>query len=166
MEKIISIGLIILCLICVTGSITEESGIIRYAMPAGSTPKLTPVIPEGSEQNDETSAACQETLEEFLYLWNIRSLDRMLEYCSAGWKAQQTNPMLRLFAILGTRNPLSYTLYEINLQKDDAYADLVILIDRNNGKDPVNYRFSIHLVREDGWYLDPESLENYSKVEE
>ena len=129
-------------------------------------PKATPVIPEGSEQNDEINAACQETLEEFLYLWNIRSLDRMLEYCSAGWKAQQSNPMLRLFAVLGARNPLSYTLYEIRLEQDDAYADLVILMDRNNGKDPVNYRFSIHLVREDGWYIDPESLENYTKAEE
>ena len=154
----------------------EEPGILRYALSAAmeegqeaETPEpiippaseATPVIPEGYEQNDEISAACREVLAEFLYQWNINSLDGMLECCSAAWNAQQTNPRLKLFALKGTGIPLGYTLYEIGSRQDDAYADLTILTDLNNGKDPVNYRFLIHLVREDGWYVVPDSLANY-----
>ena len=124
-------------------------------------PKAMPIIPEGFEHDDEISESCWEILEKFMQQWSINSIDGMLEYCSAMWKTGEDNPKFRMFALMTNKTPLAYTLNEIKSLGDDAYADMVILIDRKNGKDSVNYRFCIHLVKEaDEWHVDPESIEN------
>ena len=130
------------------------------------TPEATPVIPAWLTGGDAES--CRETLARFLSAWNRDSLDEMLDECSGVWKAIIiTSPKMQLVAFMANRTPLNYTLYDINVQGDDAYAELTMLTDRNNGKDPVNYRFSIHLVREGNkWYIDPPSLMNYGPAEE
>ena len=129
--------------------------------------KTTLAIPEDFESDEEVSALCEEKLLGFFYAWACNSYDDILDYCSLDWKASNTsNLKVELFALRANRMPISYTLNEIKTKGDDAYAELVAVMDRNNGKEPVNHRMIIHLVREDGeWYIVPDSIQNYEIVE-
>ena len=50
----------------------------------------------------------------------------------------------------------------VEIRDNIAVADTTILIDHNNGKEPVNYHFDILMELEDGeWHVNPECLTDY-----
>lgn len=143
----------------------EKAGITESAYTPAK--KTTLAIPDGFESDEEVNTLCRETLLGFMSGWAYDSLDDMLDYCSLAWKTSNTpSQEVALFALNANRTPISYTLNDIKTKGDDAYAELVAVMHRNNGKEPENYRMIIHLVREDGkWFVDPDSIQNYEIVE-
>ena len=111
-----------------------------------------------------------ECLEAFFRCWAGNRQDDMQPFCSKAWREKTENPRVELFGLLGNRTPKSYVVNTVYGEAEDTARTVSVtaLIDRNNGKDPVEYLFRIVMRKEeDGiWYVDPESLTNSERLEE
>lgn len=125
----------------------------------GTTPEPSP-DPLPVEANTAENGEIVRQLMSFFSFWNSNDLNRMLEMCTPAWKAGTEEPKVTLFAILGNRTPLSFTATDITGEGADRTVKAEVLADRNDGRDPVNYLFTIRMARgDDGqWYVDPEGL--------
>lgn len=105
---------------------------------------------------------------EFYSCWGANDLDHMLDVCDPAWKEQQENPKLALFTLLKGMIPLSFIIEPFHDEADGTRSAVVTArIDRNNRKDPSDYRFTVVLKKaKDGqWYLDPLCLQTYEPAE-
>lgn len=139
----------------VNGSTTGE-----MAQPTFSpTPEPTPTVAPISE--------AQIRLEAFMTNWSGARIEDMVRLVQPSWASSQDNPSNRLFVMLGNRTPLNYTIEEISGSDNDSSRTVTMTanIDKNNGKDPILYRFMVLMVKEGGeWYIDPNSLASNDEV--
>jgi len=77
------------------------------------------------------------------------------------WRSAKTDAATSLFIIIANRTPVEYEIEDISGSSGDTSRAITMTasIDKNNGNDPVRYRFVILMDKEDGdWYVDPNSL--------
>ena len=113
-----------------------------------------------TEQVSDTSDV-EARLNNFFFMWSANKMDEMLDLCLPSWQRSVETPKTALFGIMANRTPLDYTIEKISGGTGDTSRTVTLTstIDRNNGKEPVKYRFSVIMVNEDGqWYVDPRSL--------
>lgn len=123
------------------------------------TPEPTPTVAPISE--------AQIRLEAFMTNWSAARIEDMVRLVQPSWASAQDNPSNRLFVMLGNRTPLNYTIEEISGSDNDSSrtVSMTANIDKNNGKDPILYRFMVLMVKEGGeWYIDPNSLASNDEV--
>ena len=122
------------------------------------------------ETADPENARIEELMTFFFDGWKNSDYDRMLEGCSPEWKKKHEDAKMSLFALLANRTALEVTIEQITEDGTgpDRRAAVLVLMDRNNGKDPAQYRLSVLVTKDpDGnWYVDPESLKSYEVIDE
>ncbi len=97
----------------------------------------------------------------FMELWSANRCQDMIAYVQPSWATNKENPNAELFNVLANRTPEEYTIETISGTDADTSRTVTLsaLINKNNGKDPVLYRFMVMMVKEGGeWYVDPNSL--------
>ena len=100
-------------------------------------------------------------LSAFMDNWKVNDIENMLGYVMPSWRQRQTDAAAELFYSISNRTPLEYEIESISGTSNDTSRSITMtaIIDKNNGNDPVKYRFIILMDREDGdWYVDPDSL--------
>lgn len=100
-------------------------------------------------------------LESFMTLWQVNNTQEMVSLVQPSWASKQENPSTALFMLLANRTPEEFTIEEVSGSDQDSSRTVVMtaLINKNNGKDPVLYRFMVIMVQEGNeWYVDPNSL--------
>ena len=75
----------------------------------------------------------------------------MLTLCSPSWSNKEDNPKAALFGLMANRTPKEYEVENVSGTENDTSrtVSVVSLMDRNNGKEPVKYRLSVIMIRED-----------------
>ncbi len=121
------------------------------------------------ETADPEDVRIEELMNAFYQFWSNNDYNSMLELSDPEWKANCENPRNMLFNLVGNRTALEMTIEQIaeDGNGSDGTVTAEILMDRNDGKEPVRYRSSIHVIkRADGnWYIDPKSLKSYEVTE-
>ena len=121
------------------------------------------------ETADPEDVRIEELMNAFYQFWSNNDYNSMLELSDPEWKANCENPRNMLFNLVGNRTALEMTIEQIaeDGNGSDGTVTAEILMDRNDGKEPVRYRSSIHVIkRADGnWYVDPKSLKSYEVTE-
>ena len=143
--------------------VTDPFGAGAALQNVTSTPTVTNT-PEPSEDNVTVERALT-----FFYYWSGNRQDDMLTLCSPSWQNSEENPKAALFALMANRTPKEIERENISGTPNDTTrtVTLKVLMDRNNGKDPVRYRMNVIMVKEnDGlWYVDPKSLKSNETLE-
>ena len=132
-----------------------------------------PVTPEPAVTNTpepDQDSAVTGRLQTFYSYWMVNNQDGMLTLCSPTWQSKQENPKTALFGLMGNRTPKEDIVLEnISGTPNDTTrtVTITVLMDPNNGKDPVRYRIGVIMVKEnDGlWYVDPNSIMSNDKAE-
>lgn len=113
--------------------------------------------PTASLDQDETVSQ----LKSFFYFWSVNKTSEMVTLCAPSWQSSVEDPTKELFSILANRVPLDYEVEKISGSANDSTRTVTVVanIDKQNGRDPVKYRFSVVMLKEnDLWYVDPKSL--------
>jgi len=173
-----TIGYGLMCLVVVVMMLTGSNSDVVTA-GANITPQPTPAITE--EPSDDalgyqadqapTTTAPVETAPEdteeglrlaaFMDNWANNDIEAMLNYVMPSWRSAKTDAATSLFIIIANRTPVEYEIEDISGSSGDTSRAITMTasIDKNNGNDPVRYRFVILMDKEDGdWYVDPNSL--------
>ncbi|MBQ6061061.1 MAG: hypothetical protein IJL36_06410, partial [Clostridia bacterium] len=127
----------------------------------------------GNPDADFLKAKAPEDIEswitQFFGAWELGEYNYMLDNCSPSWVSAQENPKQALFGnILVNRVPSSVTVESVSGSAEDTERMVTVLasMDYHNNKPDVEIRLNVRIVREDGaWYVDPESLVSYRKIE-
>ena len=174
----VTIGYGLMCLVVVVMMLTGSNSDV-VSSGANITPQPTPTITQ--EPTDEalgyqadqvpTTTAPVETAPEdteeglrlaaFMDNWANNDVEAMLNYVMPSWRSTKTDPATSLFIIIANRTPLEYEIEAISGSSSDTSRAITMTasIDKNNGNDPVRYRFVILMSKEDeDWYVDPNSL--------
>ncbi len=125
------------------------------ALPA-EAPVETPAPTEAPGHSD---AAQRRDM--FMGYWSVSNYESMVALVQPSWASTRENANAELFQLLANRVPKEYEIEEISGTATDSSRTVTMtaVIDKNNGKDPVKYRFMILMVKEgDYWYVDPQSL--------
>ena len=139
-----------------TPTVTEEPSAAALGYQADQAPVTTvpaETAPEDTEAGQQLSA--------FMDNWKLNDIENMLGYVMPSWRQAQSDAAAALFIIISNRTPLEYEIEDISGSANDTSRAITMSasIDKNNGNDPVRYRFVILLDQEDGdWYVDPNSL--------
>jgi len=139
-----------------TPEVTEDAA----ALTAEETP--APVEDEGQSE-------AEQRLITFMDYWSVNNYEQMVNLVQPSWASAQDGAAQALFTLISNRTPLNYTIESISGTAGDSSRTITMSadIDKNNGKDPVRYRFMILMVNEgDEWYVDPKSLATNETVEE
>lgn len=140
----------------------------QQQVPAAATnTELTPT-PEPESTPAPVSQA-ELRLRMFMDNWCASNIEDMVPYVQPSWQSNQDNPSNKLFVQLSNRTPLSYNIEEISGSDADSSrtVSMTANIDKNNGKDPILYRFMVLMVKEgDEWYVDPNSLATNDTINE
>ena len=139
-----------------TPVITDEPS----AEALGYAPDQAPVTTAPVDTDPaETEPGLQ--LAAFMDNWKLNQIENMLGYVMPSWRQAQDDAAAALFIIISNRTPLEYEIEAISGSSNDTSRSITMnaTIDKNNGNDPVRYRFVILMDKEDGnWYVDPNSL--------
>lgn len=125
------------------------------AMPQEPEPAPTP-SPTASGPSQ-----AQRRLETFMTLWQINNTTEMVSLVQPSWASKQENASTSLFMLLANRTPEEFTIEDVSggEQDNSRTVTMTALINKNNGKEPLLYRFMVIMVKEgDEWYVDPNSL--------
>lgn len=139
-----------------TLTITEEPSAESLGYQPDQAPVTTPPVEVEPEDTDEGLR-----LAAFMDNWAQNNIEGMLSYVSPSWRAAQTDAATALFSTLYNRTPLEYKIEAISGTSGDTSRSITMsaMIDKNNGSDPVRYRFIILMDKEEGdWYVDPNTL--------
>ena len=140
-----------------------------YAAAEQNPVTVTEPIVTNTPEPDQDSAVTGR-LQTFYSYWMVNNQDGMLTLCSPTWQSKQENPKTALFGLMGNRTPKEDIVLEnISGTPNDTTrtVTITVLMDPNNGKDPVRYRIGVIMVKEnDGlWYVDPNSIMSNDKAE-
>ncbi|MCE5344182.1 MAG: hypothetical protein LLF96_11455 [Eubacteriales bacterium] len=145
-----------------SGSLNAAAG-IQATEQVQATTEVTP--PEAQETpaptEDTTASDAEARLSTFMDYWAVNNIEEMVNLVSPSWASAQDGAAQALFMVISNRTPLNYTVESISGTAGDSSRTVTMSadIDKNNGKDPVRYRFMILMVTADGeWYVDPNSL--------
>jgi hypothetical protein len=134
---------------------------------SGSQELAASVTPEPTESANAISPA-QAQLDQFMNYWMEVNYKGMLSISLPSWVSSQENPEKSIFQIRANRTPLDYTIENASGSEADATRTITITvsIDKNNGKEPVNYRLQVLMLRVNNvWYVDPRSLNSAEIVQ-
>lgn len=129
-----------------------------YAAQAGLAPPVEEPTPTPTPP---TKSDAEIRLEFFMNYWCGNNVQDMVSLVQPSWATAQDSAVTSLFNLLTNRLPLSYQLEDISGTDDDTSRTITMTaeIDKQNGKDPVLYRFTVLMVKEGGqWYVNPNSL--------
>lgn len=136
----------------------QVSGVEQTTAEPASTPAL-----------DEDTAYVQQRVLDFFNAWKSREFNTLVDMCTPSWRSKSENARTDLFNILSTRTPVKDIMFEsISGTSADTSRQITLVadIDYNNGKDPVRQRINVMLKQENNdWFIDPESLRSYKKIE-
>ena len=136
----------------------QVSGVEQTTAEPASTPAL-----------DEDTAYVQQRVLDFFNAWKSREFNTLVDMCTPSWRSKSENARTDLFNILSTRTPVKDIMFEsISGTSADTSRQITLVadIDYNNGKDPVKQRINVMLKQENNdWFIDPESLRSYKKIE-
>lgn len=128
----------------------DHAAAVGLAAPV-ETPTPTPAAKSEAEVR----------LEFFMNYWCGNNVQDMVNLVQPSWATAQESAVTSLFNLLTNRLPLSYQIEEVMGTDDDTSRSVTMVaeIDKQNGKDPVIYRFTVLMVKEGGqWYVNPNSL--------
>lgn len=134
----------------------------QTAEPAASV-EASPLTPQEtpSPEEDLGKSEAEQRLTTFMDYWAANRVEDMVNLIQPSWASTQDSPAQALFNVISNRTPLDYTIESISGTSADSSRTITMSssIDKNNGKDPVRYRFMILMVKEGGeWYIDPNSM--------
>ena len=149
----------------------SSSGQVNYNPDDNPQPAVTAVpnttVTSTPEPADDSSVT--ERLQTFFYYWSANRQDDMLTLCAPSWQSKVENPKTALFGLMANRTPKEYMVENITGTEYDTSRTVTVvsLMDRNNGKDPVRYRLSVIMLKENDnqWYVDPKSLQTYEAAD-
>ncbi len=145
-----------------TAASVNAAGSAQATAAAQSTTAVTPEAQATPAPTEDTSASEAEArLSTFMDYWSVNNIEEMVNFVSPGWTAEQDAPAQALFMLISNRTPLNYTIESISGTTGDSSrtGTMSADIDKNNGKDPTRYRFTILMISSDNeWYVDPNSL--------
>jgi len=139
-----------------TPVITDEPSADAYGYQADQAPVTTPPV-----QTEPEDTEAGQRLTSFMDNWKVNDIENMLGYVMPSWRQSQSDAAAALFILISNRTPLEYEIEDISGSSNDTSRSITMTasIDKNNGNDPVKYRFLILMDKEDGdWYVDPNSL--------
>lgn len=174
---IVSMAYVALCIVLIAMSM-QGGRDARQASPASAGPTIQDTLPPESSMSEAALTEQQEPeptptptvsgpsqaqlrLESFMTLWQVNNTQEMVSLVQPSWASQQENPSTALFMVLANRTPEEFTIEEVSGSDQDSSRTVTMtaLINKNNGKDPVLYRFMVLMVQEGNeWYVDPNSL--------
>ena len=131
---------------------------------------LTAATPAPAPAAEEAAGSeAVERMAEFFECWSRFDYDAGVEVCAPSWREKTEEPKTRLFSLIGSRKPRSFTV--MNILGPAADGSLTVIthaeLARYDGKTVALYRLEVRMLREDGeWYVDPECLWNQEKQEE
>lgn len=131
---------------------------IDSAFPA--TDNALPALAQATDAPDAKSEA-QSRLELFMNCWMNLDYNGMLAYCQPAWVGAQANAQRSIFNLRGNRTPRGYQIQGVSgdASDDSRTITMIATIDKSNGKEPLDYRFEILMLKVNGvWYVAPESL--------
>ncbi len=145
---------------------TEDPGqaMAPYAATTDPSDVVTPGPPVGLGES-----AAEQRLILFMEYWKINRTEDMVSLVQPSWATTKEKPAADLFNLLVNRTPTDYTIEGISGSDQDNSRTVTMsaYIDKNNGKDPVRFRFMIVMVKEaEEWYVDPKSLATNDVVTE
>ncbi|QUA53968.1 hypothetical protein [Aristaeella lactis] len=150
-------------------SVSQENNGAQQAAQQQAVP-VTPA-PEETQEVDPEEQKISNRLREFFEYWTNNDIDKMLNLCSPKWKANTENPRNSLFNLLSNRKPTDMSkVYPESIsgtsQDTSRTITLSAEMDRNDGKEPVQYRIGVIMKYEydDQWYVDPQSLKSNEPV--
>lgn len=130
------------------------------------TPKQDPVQPN-TTPNPGSASFAQKRLEQFIAAWMIPDYKAMADCCLPAWVSAQEDPERAMFHIRANRSPVNYEILDISGNDSDQSrtVNLNILIDKNNGSEPLNNKFQLLMIRiNNEWYVDPNSLSSLGVI--
>lgn len=135
---------------------TSEPGMQAATSPSQAPPEDTPapISPPGQSEAELRLAT-------FMDLWCANKSAEMVSYIQPSWASNRDNPAQELFVLLANRTPEEYTIESISGTDADNSRTVVMtaLIQKNNGKESIRYRFTILMVKDGSdWYVDPNTL--------
>lgn len=138
---------------------TQDSGIEQPTAEPASTPA----------QDDGTEYA-KGIVYKFFTAWNQNQFSEMLEFCTPSWRSKQENARQALFTILQNRTPQQqdFVMESISGTAADTSRQVVVQVPiyYNDRKPSVPIRITVMLKQENNsWFIDPESLISYKKIE-
>ena len=155
-----------------TGGTVQPQDVQATAAPDGNLAAAATVESEPTPTPSPTPVAVSEAetkLETFMTLWMVNNTQEMVSFVQPSWASAQENPSTALFTLLANRTPEDFEIEDIAGTDNDnsRTVTMTATINKNNGKDPIKYRFMIIMVKEGGsWYVDPNSLATNDSVEE
>lgn len=145
-----------------TGNLGALNGAQASTEPS-ATPLAAPLAAQEtpSPVEDVGESEAEQRLATFMDYWQVNRIEDMVNLVQPSWATVQDNAASALFTVISNRTPQEYTIEGISGVATDSSRTVTMsaFIDKNNGKDPVRYRFMILMVKEAGqWYVDPNSL--------
>ena len=145
-----------------TGSLADRNAAQASAEPTES-PEAAPLAAQATPQQAEAvgESEAEQRLATFMDYWQQNRIEDMVNLVQPSWATVQDNAASALFTVISNRTPKDYTIEGISGTSADNSRTVTMsaYIDKNNGKDPVRYRFMILMVKESGeWFVDPNSL--------
>jgi hypothetical protein len=163
------LSIVIIAMLISPGADTTQTGSLsnRNAAEASAEPPVSPeaaplaaqTTPQSAEAVGESEA--EQRLATFMDYWQQNRVEDMVNLVQPSWATVQDNAASALFTVISNRTPQDYTIEGISGTSADNSRTVTMsaYIDKNNGKDPVRYRFMILMVKESGeWFVDPNSL--------
>lgn len=145
----------------------DPSGQTDPAALAAAVLEAAPETPAPPVASGESPAELR--LKIFMDYWANTQYESMVQLIQPSWTSVRENASEELFRVLANRRPESYELEGITGSENDTSRTITMsaYINKNNGKDPVRYRFMILMVKEaDQWYVNPNTLATNDVEEE
>ena len=178
----LSIGYLVMCIITIAmlisgnKDVTQTAGALNANGAAQVTAEPTASVEAAPLAAQETPAPeedlgeseAEQRLTTFMDYWAVNKIEEMVNLVQPSWASTQDSPAQVLFTLISNRTPMEYQIESISGTASDSSRTVTMsaYIDKNNGKDPVRYRFMILMVKEAGeWYVDPNSLATNDTVE-
>lgn len=183
---VVSVIYVGLCILTLSMAMENKAEIPLGTAPATTPPLQTETTPQPSDYDYAAAAGLSDPVEEptptppvkseaesrlelFMNHWCGNRVEDMVDLVQPSWASTQDSAVTSLFNLLTNRLPLSYQLEDITGTDDDTSRTITMTaeIDKQNGKEPVIYRFTVLMVKEGGqWYVNPNSLATNDEVKD
>lgn len=173
----LALSIIVIALLISGNKDVTQNGALGNNLAAAQV-TAEPTVSPASAANAEVTATpmedpgeseAEQRLSTFMDYWAINNVEEMTNLVQPSWATQQDDAASALFTVISNRTPKEYVIESISGTATDSSRTVTMsaYIDKNNGKDPVRYRFMILMVKESGeWYVDPNSLATNDTVDE
>lgn len=116
-------------------------------------------------QEEEAAEPAPECISRFMKAWSIGFVDDMLSPCAPSWKAQQGNPELQLFNLMGNRTAAAWNVGQPAAEGDALVYPVDVLLRQNKVAQGGWQRFSLWVVTEnDKQYVIPDGIASCEPV--